>query len=372
MEKSKSNLHIVSSKDNWLEGEAIRQLELSAALDGMCRVVGMPDLHPGKGFPIGAGFISKECIYPHLVGSDIGCGIALWQSNLKYRKIKRDKLAGRIKNMEGPWDGDISPLLKEYGLDTGDFDKSLGTIGGGNHFAEVQRIESVEDSELFEQLNIDKDRIFVAIHSGSRGLGHSILQDHLAEHGARSLEYPSPQADAYIQKHNNAMQWAKLNRYLIAQRLSEAIRADLEPVIDLFHNTVLPVEHEQETFWLHRKGAAPADQGPALIPGSRGTFSYIVQPIDPRWETAFSLAHGAGRKWKRSDAKGRLKNRYTSKALEITALGSRVICSNKELLYQEAPEAYKDVQVVIQDMVDAKMISVIAVLRPIITYKVGK
>ena len=146
----------------------------------------------------------------------------------------------------------------------------------------------------------------------------------------------------------------------------------MTPIIDLFHNTVLPIDYQGELYWLHRKGAAPADQGPVLIPGSRGTFSYIVQPLNPRWETAFSLAHGAGRKWKRSDTKARLKNRYTSKALEITELGSRVICSNKELLYQEAPQAYKDVQVVIQDMVEAEMISVIAILRPIITYKVAK
>jgi len=371
-ENEEKSIHIVSSAQNWLEGEAIHQLKRSAQLTGMQRVVGMPDLHPGKGFPIGAGFICKDCVYPHLVGSDIGCGIGLWQSDLKYRKIKRDKLYARIKSMEGPWDGDYRELLEEAGIAETPFDQSLGTIGAGNHFAELQRVERVEDEARFEALGLRKDRVFMTIHSGSRGLGNAILQEHLSAHSINSLAVSSEDGQAYLQKHNDAMRWAKVNRRIIAARLSKEIRSDAEPILDLFHNTVEPITHEGETLWLHRKGAAPADQGPALIPGSRGTWSYLLQPINPRWETAFSLAHGAGRKWKRSEAKGKLKNRYRSKDLEITSLGSRVICTDKELLYQEAPEAYKDIEVVVQDMVAANMVSVIAVLRPIITYKVRK
>ncbi len=372
MKDTTTSTHIISSERNWLEGDAIQQLERSAALPGMQRVVGMPDLHPGKGFPIGAGFICKDCVYPHLVGSDIGCGIALRQSDLKYRKIKRDKLYSRIQDMEGEWDGDYRSLMAEEGVTETPFDQSLGTIGAGNHFAELQRVEWIEDQTLFDALGLHKDRIFLAIHSGSRGLGNSILQEHLTAHSINSLSVASEEGQSYLQQHNNAMGWAKINRRIIAQRLLDQIRTVSVPILDLFHNTVEPIEHEGQRLWLHRKGAAPADQGPALIPGTRGTWSYLVQPIDPRWETAFSLAHGAGRKWKRSEAKGKLKKRYRSKDLEITSLGSRVICTDKELLYQEAPEAYKDVEVVVQDMVEANMVSVIAVLRPILTYKVRK
>ena len=363
--------HIISSTKNWLEGEAIRQLESSLKLDGMVRVVGMPDLHPGKGFPIGAGFISKDKIYPHLVGSDIGCGISLWQTSLKARKIKRDKLYSRILGMEGSWDGDRKELLAEENLSETDFDDSLGTIGAGNHFAEVQKIEKIENKDLFEELGLYKDRLFLAIHSGSRGLGSSILHQHVSEYNIQGLETSSQAAKDYLEKHNHAMRWAQLNRKLIAMQLAERMGAKSEIILDLFHNTVEELPFEGETFWLHRKGAAPADKGIALVPGSRGSYSYLVRPIDPRWETAFSLAHGAGRKWKRSEAKGKLTKRYTAKALQITALGSRVICTDKELLYQEAPEAYKNIEVVVQDMVDANMVEIIAVLRPVITYKVN-
>ena len=133
-----------------------------------------------------------------------------------------------------------------------------------------------------------------------------------------------------------------------------------------------PIEKSGEVYWLHRKGAAPADRGPALIPGSRGSFSYLVEPTGGGWKTAYSLAHGAGRKWKRSEAKGKLRNRYTAKDLERTKLGSSVVCEDKDLLYQEAPQAYKNVEVVIEDMIAEKMLRVIAVFRPVVTYKMRK
>ena len=84
---------------------------------------------------------------------------------------------------------------------------------------------------------------------------------------------------------------------------------------------------------------------------------------------AFSIAHGAGRKWKRSDVRGRLQNNFKVKDLEITTLGSKVICKSRDLLYEEAPQAYKNIDVVINDMVEAGMIDVIASFRPLITYK---
>ena len=106
-----------------------------------------------------------------------------------------------------------------------------------------------------------------------------------------------------------------------------------------------------------------------MIPGSRGTYSYLVQPTREQTENAYSLAHGAGRKWKRSEAKGNLSRRYRVEDLTKTNLGSRVICEDKNLLYEEAPQAYKNIDIVIQDMVDEGLINVIAIYRPVITYK---
>lgn len=106
-----------------------------------------------------------------------------------------------------------------------------------------------------------------------------------------------------------------------------------------------------------------------MIPGSRGTFSYLVEPIGEQKDNAYSLAHGAGRKWKRSEAKSHLSHKFKVEDLRQTALGSRVICEDKDLLYEEAPQAYKNIDIVIQDMLDAGLIRVIAIFRPVITYK---
>src|SRR5262245_2903216 len=123
------------------------------------------------------------------------------------------------------------------------------------------------------------------------------------------------------------------------------------------------------SLWLHRKGAAPSDHGPLVIPGSRGTFSYLVQPTGDGESHAWSLAHGAGRKWTRSDSRARVRERFRPMQLVQTGLGSRVICGDRDLLYEEAPPAYKDIEQVIEDLVEAGLIQVIATLRPLLTYK---
>ena len=137
-------------------------------------------------------------------------------------------------------------------------------------------------------------------------------------------------------------------------------------LLDICHNSVTPYRGG----WLHRKGAAPSDKGAVVIPGSRGDLSYVVQPREARADWALhSLAHGAGRKWSRSEARGKLSSRFSVTDLERTDLGSRVICEDRALIYEEAPQAYKDIQRVIADLCDAGLIDVVATLRPLITYK---
>jgi release factor H-coupled RctB family protein len=122
--------------------------------------------------------------------------------------------------------------------------------------------------------------------------------------------------------------------------------------------------------FLHRKGAAPSDQGAVIIPGSRGTCSYLVKPIGDQEANLWSVAHGAGRKWGRNECEGKLRGRYPAESLRRTRLGSYVICEDKELLYEEAPQAYKDIDSVISDMVGFGLVKVVATFAPILTYKV--
>jgi release factor H-coupled RctB family protein len=109
-----------------------------------------------------------------------------------------------------------------------------------------------------------------------------------------------------------------------------------------------------------------------VIPGSRGAFSYLVLPVDAGEQSCYSLAHGAGRKWARTDSRARLEKRFTAKDLTRTELGSHVICEDRELLYEEAPQAYKNITVVIDDLVREGLVQIIALLRPVVTYKVRR
>lgn len=357
---------IIASDRSWIEGDAIRQLEITASLPGMTRAVGLPDLHPGKGIPIGAAFLSKGVIYPHLVGNDIGCGMGLWQTDIAASKFKLDKSVKKLTSFEEPWEGDAAQELASNDLPSDLWPYALGTIGSGNHFAEFQRVETILDEKLFEQSGLNKQSVKLLVHSGSRGLGQSILERHARKYGGEGLVVGSGEFDLYVSSHDQAVHWAELNRRLIAKRFMSALRIDGARVLDICHNSVTP----HDDGWLHRKGAAPSDKGLVVIPGSRGTLSYIVRP---RLETAdlslLSLAHGAGRKWKRSDVKGRLSKRYSVSDLTRTPLGGRVICEDKALIFEEAPEAYKDVAVVIGDLEEAGLIDVVATLRPLITYK---
>ncbi|MEL6555391.1 MAG: RNA ligase RtcB family protein [Cyanobacteria bacterium J06621_11] len=379
IKSSDAIVRVIASENNWIEGNAVRQLERTAQLKGMQRAVGMPDLHAGKGCPIGAAFLAKGWIYPALVGNDIGCGMGLWRTELKANKLKLEKWATKLY-LDGPWEGNTAAWLAEHGLPSSLFQSSMGTIGGGNHFAELQRVETVCDQNACAALGIEKKWLYVLAHSGSRGLGHEILRDHVDRFRDQGLNAESDEAAHYLERHDEAVKWAVANRALIAHRFLSALRSEGENIFDLAHNTVTPQRlgdetckdktEQDETYWLHRKGAAPSDQGILVIPGSRGSYSYLVHATRfvNHEENAFSLAHGAGRKWMRSEVKPRL-SKYRPDDFLKTDLGSLVVCEDKALLYEEAPQAYKNIDVVIQDMVDAGLITVLAVLRPVLTYK---
>ena len=362
----KASVTIIASPSSWIEQAAIDQLNHNATLEGIERVVGLPDLHAGRGIAVGAAFWSRTHVYPHLVGNDIGCGMSLLQTSQMRRRFKPDAAEKRLTGLEGPWEGDHRALLAEAGLPETLMGEALGSIGGGNHFAELLCLEAVEDQARFAALGLDAERVYLMVHSGSRGLGNAILMRHLDSQAVQPLIADTDRCAAYLRDHDQAVTWAVLNRHVIAQRLFERLGIEGTRLLDICHNSVTA----HEGGWLHRKGAAPADKGVIVVPGSRGDLTYIVEP---RLETAdhalHSLAHGAGRKWSRSEARAKLDRKYTIADLQRTKLGSRVICEDRELIYEEAPQAYKAIHQVIHDLQEAGLVDVVATLRPLITYK---
>ena len=125
---------------------------------------------------------------------------------------------------------------------------------------------------------------------------------------------------------------------------------------------------------IHRKGATPADKGYVVIPGSRGSYSYLVKPQEQNaWISGYSLAHGAGRKMSRTKALASGKSQYeNTDSLTKTELDSQVVWENKDLLYEEAPDAYKKVEDVVWDMEYFGLVKIVAVLKPLMTYKFKK
>ncbi len=161
------DIRLISSESNWIEGAAIQQLQKTAELNGMRAVAGMPDLHPGRGYPIGAAFLSVGRIYPALVGNDIGCGMSFWKTTLKLSKLKLDKLVKALKDVEEPlsdeWREDIQQGKGRKNISIHGFDRSLGTIGGGNHFAEFQAIDRIENQVLFDDAKLDKSFTYLCV-----------------------------------------------------------------------------------------------------------------------------------------------------------------------------------------------------------------
>ena len=365
-------VRLFASAGSWIEGEATRQLYATAKLDGVRQVVGFPDLHPGKGAPVGAAIVTEGVIYPHFIGGDIGCGMALFKTDLVRRDVRLDRWTKLQFNLEHPWDEPISNFLAEQKLEPTEFDSALGTIGGGNHFAELQAVEKVYDALALKQLDIGRQQLVVLVHSGSRGLGESVLRAHVDQHFGEGVEAGSFAGAEYLRRHDLAVRWAEANRELIIRRFARTLGAEAARVWDGCHNSVIRCETSPEVVWIHRKGAVSSDSASVVIPGSRGSLSYLVKPVGDGDSHAWSLAHGAGRKWTRSEARLRMRERFDAMQLVQTALGGRVICEDRDLLYEEAPAAYKNIEAVIQDLVDAGLVSVIATFRPLLTYKTRK
>ena len=363
--------HLFSSK-TWISPEALPQLRKAAALPGMVYVAAMPDLHPGPGTPGGAAFVSRGLIHPKLIGGDIGCGMHLCATSID-ATVNVRRLAERLGSLDRAWDGDTSALATRHALPHTGFEASLGTIGGGNHFAELQVLAHSVDQRAVEALGLSPKKALVLIHSGSRGFGQAVLNSYNEHSRGEALDPNSEAGREYLSSHDAAVRFAKANRELIAHRFGERVGADVSPLIDLSHNSLERKTSESGDMWVHRKGAAPSDQGLVIIPGSRGSYTYIVRPLGDGQVNAFSLAHGAGRKVSRSqcdDKFGRLSSEELQRPRDKKAgIDNFVICENRDLLRQEHGKAYKDIDQVIDDMKTLGLLEVVAVLKPVLTYK---
>jgi tRNA-splicing ligase RtcB len=188
----------VIAKESFVDPVAITQLHATGGLEGMVQAVGMPDLHPGTKSPVGASFVSEGWIHPPLIGGDIGCGMAVYKTLLTAKDVQDSevkKLADRLVGIEGPWEGDIRGFLlgylsREEIEEVDAWEGSLGTIGAGNHFAELQLITEITATN--ENTSFAVDDVVLVVHSGLRGLGQEILK-------TSAESYPANEAAEYLQ-----------------------------------------------------------------------------------------------------------------------------------------------------------------------------
>jgi len=399
---------LISGPGVWMESEATRQLAAVAQLEGCVHAAGMPDLHPGRGFPIGAVVATRGVVHPHLVGGDAGCGVRIVVTSVD--KVSPDRLERRLRaafdepvldavdpaalfeavwqfgahglaelpgvpadlrrlartESEAPASDGVGPSADAAPYRQG-FEGSLGTIGGGNHFAEIARVGPVLDDEAGAAIGLARGALVVLAHSGSRGLGAALA----AAWATRVLG--GANRDQYLGELAGACRFARANRLVLVYRLLGALGAlgdhTRRGSFDISHNDVRSESVAGAPAWVHRKGAAPAPAGAlTVVLGSRGAPSWIMKGTGAAAGLA-SVAHGAGRRMTRSEAVDKLKQRYRRSEVARSALGSRVICDDKILLFEEHPDAYKAIEPVICALEAHHQATRVAPLTPIATVK---
>jgi len=344
------------SKACWIEGRAEDQLIEVAKLAGVQKVAAFPDLHPGKYGPVGCAVLADR-LYPALAGNDIGCGMALFALDISPQRLKLNKIEKQFRKIGKYEEANYSEHLEAAGLPADLWQSSLGTIGGGNHFCEMQIC-----SDCIDGGSIKKQYPYLLVHSGSRGLGNAIVDPYLSQ---GNISLAGADAATYLAKHDQAVIWARLNRQIIAERVAAALNTSLELICDNVHNHIVKLD----AGYLHRKGAATA-KGLVPLAGSRSTESYLLDTAQAPEETLASCAHGSGRKYDRHSMHGRILSKKSNlKALERNSFGGRVICEDKSLLIEEASLAYKSSNSVLADLESFKVAQRIATLQPYITFK---
>ncbi len=345
----------------------------------------MPDAHQGYGMPIGGVMATQEVIIPNAVGVDIGCGMCAVKTTLKELDIETlKKIMGRIRESvpvgfskhKYEQSEEFMPIVpieitvQDYvvGKEYNNALKSLGTLGGGNHFIEIQK-----GSDGF---------IWIMIHSGSRNLGFKTANHYNKtaielnekykssvpkKHELAFLPLDSKEGQGYIKEMNYCVDFALANRRLMMERVIQAVadntnQTGFDDMINIAHNYASIENHFGKNVWVHRKGATKAtDKTVGIIPGSQGTKSYIVKGKGNK-ESFESCSHGAGRKMGRSHAREILNLEEEQKKLEGVIHSIRGV---KDL--DEASGAYKPIETVMANQTD--LVDVLVELTPLAVIK---
>jgi tRNA-splicing ligase RtcB len=424
---------------------SLQQVANGATLPGIVKAaMAMPDIHQGYGLPVG-GVVATDArhgvVSPGAIGFDINCGVRLLRTSIRANEITArmeplaDALARAIPTgvgsrgsltldgarLDGVFAGGAAWAVADgYGA-TEDLDRiesegclagaapsnvsararergrrQLGSLGSGNHFLEVQTVETVYDGGAAAALGLSEGLITVMIHTGSRGLGHQVCTDYLDVTGKALRRYgidvpdrqlacapiDSDEARAYLGAMRAAANFAFANRQVLAhwtrqafvQSLGIAARdLDMRVVYDVAHNIAKEEEHEvdgrRRRLIVHRKGATRAFPGqPVLVPGDMGRYSYLLIGTEAAMRETFgSTCHGAGRLMSRTAAVKAARGRRIGDELRQRGVLARA--TGRDALAEEMPEAYKDVKDVV-DVVHRFGISRrVARLRPLAVIK---
>jgi tRNA-splicing ligase RtcB len=416
----------------------------------------MPDIHWGYGFPIGgvAAFDAEEgVISPGGVGFDISCGVRLLRTDLAAADFTRgearqrladalfasvpsgvgrgsdlrlqraelvrvlrkgaawavDQGLGRTEDLEyleerGCIAGADPDQVSDRALERGA--RQLGTLGSGNHFLEVQRVDEIHDPEAARVLGLEAGALCVSIHTGSRGFGYQVCEDHVRSMQQATRKYgidlpdrqlccaplTSPEARSYLGAMSCGVNYALANRQVITHRVREAFEAvtgsvRIGVVYDVCHNVAKLETHRVDgrdrKLWVHRKGATRAlppghpdlpalyrSVGqPVLVPGDMGRYSYVLcgNAVDVAEHGFASSCHGAGRLMSRKKAKARARGRDLFE--EMAQRGVLVRSEGRATVAEEMPEAYKDVAEVVSSTCGAGLARRVARLVPLAVVK---
>jgi len=349
----------------------------------------MPDAHLGKGATVGSVIPTLGAVIPAAVGVDIGCGMIAVRTQLTAADLPSDRRAVRVAIEDavplsaGRYNtavtrdhtreriADLVDRAQGAGVDPARYaatwQRQLGTLGSGNHFIEVSLDE--------------EDRVWLFLHSGSRGVGNRIAQHHIAvaQRLAQQWRIPLPDRDlaylvegtdefaAYLRDLGWAQHFALLNREEMMDRVVTCVQdwvggvVEPDETVDCHHNYTARERHFGKDVWVSRKGAIDAAAGvPGLIPGSMGTRSYVVVGKGNR-PSLCSSPHGAGRKYSRRAA----RRAFTQDDLRA-AMGG-IEYRDTDAFIDEIPAAYKDIDVVMRDA--EELVEVRHTLRQVVNVK---
>ena len=361
----KTNVQIFSDPKLWMESNAIQQLQSIARLPDVKFAIGLPDLHAGKHCPPGGVVITGSTFYPHFLGNDVGCGFCVNETDLPVHKMRLDKQVKLLQEFEGH-----RAKSFDWGALAPHCENGMSTLGAGNHFSEVSRLE-VLNEKLALAHGLNPENMYIITHSGSRGLGTEVLE-HFAKIAVEANVAETHNAGrTYLEEHAYALSWARMNRRELSRQLARCLHIRIEK--ELFnnpHNFLEKHVHGSQSFWIHRKGANSSLHGLGLIAGTRGTYSYLVEPNTAIDKSCYSYSHGSGRKWQRGEVRERLRAKEIHHTqLTHTELGGRVVCAQRDLLFEESPLAYKDIEDVLRVHVDNNLVTPVARLVPLINFK---